>query len=386
MARGGQQVMRKGSNKYEHDDRLRCAGCGIAIQSENKEEPGFAPASATEKEVVICQRCFRIKHYNEASAVTVDQDEFLRLLSSIGSTDSLVVHIVDIFDFEGSLISGLQRFVGNNEVLLVVNKVDLLPKSINMNRMRNWVQRQAKLQGLRTVDVVLCSAKRNIGFDRVIEEIERYRNGRDVYVVGATNVGKSTLINRLINDYSDLDQELTTSRYPGTTLDAVHIPLEDGKAIIDTPGIVYSNRMTEIVPRSFLGTILPDKPIKPLVYQLNAGQTIFMGSIARFDFVEGERQSFTFYVSNAMNIHRTKLERADELYDQHKGELLGGPSREELEEIPGWTRHSLRVKRGSFNDIYISGLGWIQVNSDSGALLDVYAPKGIKVILRDSMI
>ena len=369
----------------EHN-QLRCAGCGVLIQTEDKQKAGFVPASALQKTPIICQRCFRIKHYNEAASVTIDQDEFLRLLSGIGNTNSLVVHIVDIFDFEGSLISGLQRFVGNNPVLLVVNKVDLLPKALNMNRLRNWVQHQAKLQGLRTVEVVLCSAKRNIGFERVIEEIDRFREGRDIYVVGATNVGKSTLINRLIRDYSDLEEELTTSRYPGTTLDAVHIPLDDGKAIIDTPGIVYTSRMTEIVPRSFLGTLLPEKQIKPLVYQLNSGQSIFMGSIARFDFVEGERQSFTFYVSNALNIHRTKLEKADELYEQHKGELLGGPSKDELESIPAWTRHSLRVKRGQFQDVYISGLGWIQVNSDSGALLEIYAPKGIKVLLRDSMI
>lgn len=373
--------------QHEKDkQQLSCAGCGVSIQTEKKELPGFVPESALEKEPLICQRCFRIKHYNEASSVALDQDDFLRLLSGIGNTQSLVVHIVDIFDFEGSMISGLQRFVGNNPVLLVVNKVDLLPKSINMNRIRNWVQRQAKEEGLRTVEVVLCSAKRNIGFERVIEEIEKHRDGRDVYVVGATNVGKSTLINRLIHDYSDLEQELTTSRYPGTTLDAVRIPLDDGKAIIDTPGIVYSSRMTEIVPRSFLGTLLPDKPIKPLVYQLNEGQTLFFGSIARFDFVEGERQSFTLYVANGMNIHRTKLERADELYAEHKGELLGGPTLEELEEIPGWTRHTIRIKRGSFSDIYISGLGWIQVNRDSGALVDVYAPKGIKVLQRDSMI
>ncbi|KRE47165.1 ribosome biogenesis GTPase YqeH [Paenibacillus sp. Soil522] len=363
-----------------------CAGCGVTLQTQSSELPGFLPKAANERDEVICQRCFRIRNYNEASSVAVDQDDFLKLLGSIGSTDSLVVHIVDLYDFEGSLISGLQRFVGNNPVLLVVNKIDLLPKAMNVNRLRNWVQKQAKEEGLRTVDVVLCSAKRNMGFERVIEALEHYRNGRDVYVVGATNVGKSTLINRLIRDYSDMERELTTSRYPGTTLDAVHIPLEDGKTIIDTPGIVYSTRMTEVVPRSFLGSLLPDKPIKPLVYQLNAGQTLFIGSLVRFDFVEGDRQSFTFYVSNALNMHRTKLERADELYADHRGQLLGGPTVEELEEIPAWTRHSLRVKRGVNKDVFISGLGWIQVNGTGGALIDIYAPKGVKVMLRDSMI
>ncbi|MUT66283.1 ribosome biogenesis GTPase YqeH [Paenibacillus sp. NEAU-GSW1] len=368
----------------EHESS--CAGCGVRLQSEHPEEPGYLPEAALKREPVICQRCFRIRNYNEASSVAVDQDDFLRLLGSIGTTDSLVVHIVDLYDFEGSLISGLQRFVGNNPVLLVVNKVDLLPKSMNLNRIRNWVQKQAKAEGLRTLDIVLCSAKRNIGFDHVIEALDRHRKGRDVYVVGATNVGKSTLINRLIRDYSDMERELTTSRYPGTTLDAIHIPLDDGKAIIDTPGIVYASRMTEIVPRSFLQTLLPDKPIKPLVYQLNDKQTLFISSLVRFDFVEGERQSFTLYISNALNVHRTKLERADELYSEHRGELLGAPSRAELDEMPAWTRHSLRVPRGANKDVFISGLGWIQVNGISGAILDLYAPKGIKVLLRDSLI
>lgn len=363
-----------------------CAGCGAALQTADRDKPGFVPEAAMERETVICQRCFRIKNYNEASSVALDHDEFLRLLGSIGGTDSLVVHIVDLFDFEGSLISGLQRFVGGNPVLLVVNKIDLLPKGTNYNRIRNWVQREAKAQGLRVVDVVLCSAKRNMGFEHVIEALEEYRGRRDVYIVGATNVGKSTLINRLIRDYSDLDRELTVSRYPGTTLDAVRIPLDDGKAIIDTPGIVYPSRLTEMVPREMLQSLLPDKPIKPLVYQLNPGQTLFLGSLIRFDYVEGERLSFTLYISGGLPVHRTKLERADELYEQHKGELLSPPNAEQLAEIPAWTRHSLRIPRGVTSDIFISGLGWIAVNGESGALTEVYAPKGTKVLVRDSLI
>ncbi|MEK3882589.1 ribosome biogenesis GTPase YqeH [Paenibacillus sp. PL2-23] len=365
---------------------ISCAGCGVKLQASSPDMPGYVPESAAKSEHVICQRCFRIRHYNEAASVAVDQDDFLKLLGSIGTTDSLVVHIVDLYDFEGSLITGLGRFVGNNPVLLVVNKIDLLPKGMNTNRIRNWVQKQAKSHGLRTVDVVLCSAKRNMGFEHVIDAIGRYRGNRDVYVVGATNVGKSTLINRLIRDYSDMERELTTSRYPGTTLDAVNIPLEDGKSIIDTPGIVYTSRMAEVVPRTFLGSLLPDKPIKPLVYQLNEGQTLFIGSLVRFDFVEGERQSFTLYISNALNVHRTKLERAESLYEEHKGELLGAPTLDELADIPAWTRHSLRIRQGEKQDVFVSGLGWIQVNGMRGALVDVYAPKGVKVLLRDSMI
>jgi hypothetical protein len=369
-----------------HEGGRRCAGCGVRLQTEHRDQPGYLPEAAAGREPVICQRCFRIKNYNEASTVTVDQDEFLRLLGGIASTDSLVVHIVDLFDFEGSLISGLQRFVGHNEVLLVVNKIDLLPKVTNWNRLRNWVQRRAKENGLKAADIVLCSAKKGAGFDRVVDAVARMRGSRDVYVVGATNVGKSTLINRLISDYSDLDRELTVSRYPGTTLDAVRIPLDDGRFIVDTPGIVYESRLTEIVPRRDLSALLPDKQLKPLTFQLNERQTLFFGALARFDFVEGERQSFTAYVSNGIPVHRTKLERADELYAEHKGVMLAPPSREDLEKLPSWTRHRLRIPPSSRLDVFVSGLGWIKANGSSGALVDLFAPRGVKVMLRESMI
>lgn len=363
-----------------------CAGCGIGLQHEEKNKLGYVPAEALQKDPIICQRCYRIKHYNESSSITLKQDDFLKLLGSIGQTRALVVNIVDIFDFEGSMISGLARFVGSNPIVLVVNKIDLLPKVTNMNRIVNWVQRQAKEQGLKVADVVLCSAKKNLGFDRVIQSLQEHRGDRDIFVVGATNVGKSTLINRLIADFSDLQSELTTSQYPGTTLDLVKIPLEDGKFIVDTPGIVYQHRMTELVSKRDLNRLMPDKPLKPMVFQLNEGQTLFFGALARFDFIKGERQSFTCFTSNAIQIHRTKLERADELYAEHKGEMLTPPSKADLEELPKLTKHPIHIPKGKKMDVQVSGLGWIKINSDTGAELAIHAPKGVKVAVRESLI
>ncbi len=365
---------------------ITCAGCGAKIQSERKDALGYVPASAVSREPVVCQRCFRIKHYNEVSTVALDESDFLRILGHIGTQRALVVHIVDLFDFEGSIISGLPRFVGHNSVLLVGNKVDLFPKNVNRNRILNWMQMQAKEAGLKPADTVVCSARSGEGFERLIELIDEYRRRQDVYIVGATNVGKSSLINRLIRDFSEMDAELTVSRYPGTTLDMVHIPLDDGKAVIDTPGIVYKSRLTELIGKADLAAITPDKPLKPLVYQLNAEQTLFFGALARFDFVKGEHQSFTCYVASGLKVHRTKLERADALYQDHRGAMLQPPSAERLAELPEWTKHAIRIPRGGGKDILISGLGFIKANSEAGAEVVIHAPRGVKVVLRDALL
>lgn len=58
-------------------------------------------------------------------------------LNGIGKSDALVVKIVDIFDFNGSWLPGLHRFVGNNKVLLVGNKADLIPKSVKHDKVKH---------------------------------------------------------------------------------------------------------------------------------------------------------------------------------------------------------------------------------------------------------
>ncbi len=37
---------------------------------------------------------------------------FLRMLNEISSKDALIVNVVDIFDFSGTIITGMQRFAG----------------------------------------------------------------------------------------------------------------------------------------------------------------------------------------------------------------------------------------------------------------------------------
>lgn len=362
----------------------QCIGCGAVIQTENKDGLGYAPASSLEKETIICQRCFRLKNYNEIQPVSLTDDDFLRILNGLGEQQGLIVKIVDIFDFNGSWLPGLHRFVGKNPVLLVANKVDLLPKSVKEKKVINWLKREAKALGLKPIDVMLVSAHKGRGMAEVVEAIETYRNGKDVFVVGCTNVGKSTFINRIIKQATGEGEVITTSHFPGTTLDMIEIPLDDGSALYDTPGIINHHQMAHYLDASELKYIMPKKEIKPKVYQQNAGQTLFIGALARFDFVHGERSAFTVHVANDLPIHRTKLEKADALYAEHKGELLAPPSKEFIEQLPELVRHEFSIKEAK-TDIVFSGLGWITAQH-ANVVVAAYAPKGVQVFIRPSLI
>lgn len=362
-----------------------CIGCGVQIQTEDKQKAGYVPASALEKEDTICWRCFRITHYNEVSSVEMTDDDYLNILHSIGESKGLVVKIVDMFDFNGSWINGLPRFVGNKSILLVGNKVDLLPKSVNLKRMKNWMKQSAKELGLKPVDVYLCSAAKGIGIEELVSAMDHYRQGENIFVVGVTNVGKSTFINQILKRVATADEPLlTTSRFPGTTLNMIQIPLEDGQALYDTPGVINRRQMAHYISEKDYKIVFPNHTLKPKVYQLKEKQTLFFGGLARIDFVQGENQSFVCYLSNDLHIHRTKMENADELYSKHVGEMLSPPRKEQLAEWPKLVKHSFRIKKEQ-TDIVFSGLGWLTLKG-SGAYVEAYAPEGVAVTLRKALI
>ena len=93
------------------EEKLQCVGCGVEIQTERPDELGYAPKSALEKEEIICQRCFRLKNYNELQPVSLTDDDFLSILNGLGTQQGLIVKIVDIFDLTvvGYLVSPFCR-------------------------------------------------------------------------------------------------------------------------------------------------------------------------------------------------------------------------------------------------------------------------------------
>lgn len=362
---------------------MKCYGCGAIIQSENEKHIGYVPKNAINNEQVLCQRCFRLKNYHQLQETSLTKDDFLKILQQIGEKDCLVVYIVDLFDFNGSMIQGLMRHISYNDVLVLANKRDLLPKSVKDRKLEHWVRRQLKEEGIKPLDVIITSGKKNLNFDEIFDAIQEYRKQRDVYIVGVTNVGKSTFINALLKHYAQVNDEhfITVSEFPGTTLNFIEIPLDDQSVLYDTPGIINENQMTHIISLKDIKKVIPQSELKPIVYQLQSKQTLYISGLARIDYIKGEQASFVTYFSKNLKIHRTKLEKANDLYNRHKTlqyEIEG------IESIEQMKTYSFHIPNGKC-DIVISGLGFITINSNGGDI-EVKVPPRISVFIRESLI
>lgn len=325
----------------------KCVGCGILLQNEHEDMLGYV---SNISDNLLCQRCFRIRNYSDYKTVIKDNNEFFNILKSINSTKDLVVLVVDVFNISNNL--NIIRKYLNNDILIVLTKRDLLPKSVNDIKLIEYIRDF----NLNQVDTVVISSNKNYNFDNLYNLINKYKKSNDVYIVGFTNAGKSTMINKLIYNYSSCSDMITTSFLPSTTLDNINIKLNDELNIIDTPGILFEGSFYDILNGKDLKKIIPKKEIKPLSYQIKGKQFILVDKFLKLGL---SNINVVLYMSNNLNVKRYY---------------------KDIETV-NFVKHHLKVCN---SDIVVEGLGFIKVIGCG--YIDVYTFKDVCVYIRNSLI
>ena len=333
-------------NKY-------CLGCGVRLQDNNVLLEGYTNDISKD----LCKRCFRLKHYGEYEMVTKSNDEYIEIIKNVGKTKSLVLYVVDLISIPQDL-GKIKEYLKNNKIILVLNKKDMLPLSVTDKKIMEYIK---SLYEDLFVDVVVVSANKNYNLDKLMKVIKKNRVYKNVYVVGNTNAGKSTLINKLIANYSIDTSLITISSMPSTTLNEIKIPFKDF-FLIDTPGLVSSHNIINYIDEDNIKKLSSQKEIKPRTYQIKRGQALIFEDFLRIDYIEGDKNSFTVFASNNINVKRI---------NGNRHETLKNLSRKEI---------TLKYHE----DIVIEGFGFIKTILEGKVY--VYVDKDVSVFTRKSMI
>lgn len=357
-----------------------CIGCGGVLQNDDKTRPFYTPKPLLESD--YCQRCYKMTHYNEVIPSSLSEEDYQTMIATISEKKALIVMVIDLFDLEGSIMPQLSKLTARKETLVIANKLDLLPKSVNHAKLRHRVLKRLHENDIKPVDLILTSAKKRFQIDAIIEKIFEYSKGLDAYIIGATNVGKSTLVNAFLQaSLMKNETFITTSSVRGTTQGFIEIPFEEC-LLIDTPGLFNKNHIARYLGDASYQILQPKKEVKALVFQLNEGQTLWFSGLARLDFIEGENVSFIVYAASTLKIHRQKTLNAEGFYEKHRYGLLDLPK--ENDPYPPLKKHAFTLKKSDKYDIVIPGLLFISIKGD--AKIIIHSPSGVNPYQREALI
>lgn len=326
----------------------KCIGCGTVLQSTDKNKIGYIPPQK-EKEAKYCERCFKITHYNEKLILPLENINNY-IIEEVNKNNKYVFFMIDLLNINEETINTFKSIKSNKT--LIISKLDIIPKSIKENIITTWLKDTYKINE----EIVYLSTKKNINTRFIIKTLEE-KNLDKAYVLGFTNAGKSTLINKICEQNNVEGRTITTSILPNTTVDFINIPCTENITIIDSPGFTLNNTLYNETEYDLMKNILPKNTLKPITQQTKENTSLIIED--RIKINTSNKNSLTFYMSNSIKLE--KLFNSDKLNELNKKEYT--------------------IKDNS--DIVIKGLGFINVKK--ACTVTIYNKNEELIEIRESM-
>ncbi|XP_050227436.1 GTP-binding protein BRASSINAZOLE INSENSITIVE PALE GREEN 2, chloroplastic [Mercurialis annua] len=429
---------------YEEDDNLDLDGFAPAsigygniteeiIEKEKRKKEERKVSKAEKKrraregkrekdETTVCARCHSLRNYGQVKNQTAenlipdfDFDKLIatRLIkpSSKGNA-TVVVIVVDCVDFDGSFpkratMSLFKALEGTKndfkasknlpKLVLVATKVDLLPSQISPTRLDKWVRQRAKAGGAPKLSgVYLVSSRKDLGVKNLLSFVKELAGPRgNVWVIGAQNAGKSTLINAFAKKEGAKVTKLTEAPVPGTTLGILRIGgiLSAKAKMYDTPGLLHPYLMSMRLNREEQKMVEIRKELQPRTYRATVGQAVHIGGLVRLDLNQASVKTIyiTVWTSPNISLHLGKIENADEFWKNHVGIRLQPPvGTDRAAELGEWKEREIKVSGTSWDvnciDIAVAGLGWFSLGLKGEATLTLWTYDGIEITSREPLV
>ena len=292
-----------------------CFGCGVKLQYSNKDAKGYVPENKL-NDAKYCMRCFKLMHYGVNINDTVPKrvEEILYL---VNSDDKFTIFMCDFLSLSDKIINIYNKIKGKK--LLLVSKIDVIPKDIKIDTIRKYIMNNYKVNNVRFV-----SSVNGYGIDSLINYLIT-NNIRECYILGETNSGKSTLINNILDAFDSKLTKTTISSSKNTTLDFIRLNVNNNLTIIDSPGFVTDSYEVNCPIK---------KIIKPLTYQMKDGEAL---KIDKFYLKFSIATSITIYSAYELEIKKYYKDDISFTYNE---------------------------KINSNSDVVIYGLGFINVKNE----------------------
>ena len=188
-----------------------------------------------------------------------------RLIQEKINLIDVVYEVVDARMPYSSKIKDIDEFIKNKPRIMVMTKADLCDRE----ETNKWI----KYYENKGYKVILMDLERNTNLkpllaatDKLMEEETKKRESKGllkrrtrILIVGIPNVGKSTLINRLVGKKAQ-----TTGNKPGVTKQLDWIRINENLELLDSPGILWPKLDEELVAFNLASLTAIKEEVLPL--------------------------------------------------------------------------------------------------------------------------
>lgn len=363
---------------------IRCHNCGAILQSVSKSKPGFISKAVIENgvpKIPYCNVCYdKMLTLNTSNLQHETDKDILKILNDAIATDALVVWMVDLFTFNGTLNPDIVKKVKKLNVIVVGSKRDLFPSFVTDEMLTRYLDERFSEVGINPVTISLIGNEDNIDIENISKEFKEQRKYRDIYLIGEVNSGKTTLINKFLKTYVNKTKwQIKTELYPGTNSSVLEIPLSNSSFFYELPDISNSTSCLSKVEKEVQKVITPRKEIVMTRKFIGEGNAIVVGNLGCLYHIKGPRWSIRVYMAEKCELKVTANSKVDDFLLENSRKKTHRPVSSRFTTFRDYDMFEYDLEDdGLRHDIAIEGLCWFSTRG-KGQTFRVLLPKGVAV-------
>ncbi len=334
---------------------MHCKGCGAKLQVTDPKFMGYALSLEND----FCQSCFRLKNYGES------HDHFHPEDLPILEKDALIVMVSSILNLDMLFEYPVYRYQSEGTFVYLINQMDLLPKQTNTDILLENAIKKAKDLSVPYLDIIMMSAKNLSDIENLKSYLSEFKQ-QHIYLIGVQNSGKTTIFKALTDN-----KDALAFKKAGLTQEPLYHKM-DHQVLWDMPGLFQKGYIHEFLPYDTYKKIIPDKELKPKIYQMKKDQTLIIEGLVSVSV--SKPTSLVLYLDSKIQIHKTNITRVKELFNEKEKHFSIV--------VDDYEKKVFRVSEGK-QQITLADFGFIHL--DGPNTIELYQPKGLHITLTEAL-
>ena len=358
---------------------IRCQSCGAILQSENKNQPGYISKNVIENgipKIPYCNTCYEKMLALNASHLhqSVDKDT-LKILKDATATDALIIWVVDLFSFNGTLNPDIAKKIKKLDVVVFGTKKDLFDHADES--LTRFIEERFEEYGIKPTWIHLLG-KDNINDTKdVMKKLNELRKGHDIYMIGNFNSGKTTFINSFLQNYVNKTKwTIKTEKYPDTEANVLEIPLTNSTFFYELPDLSNDTSVLSKVEKEVQRIITPKKEVIMKRFIIGDGSAIMVGGLAMLSVLTGHHASYRVFCSESVELKSISNDKVDATLNKIIKNHSLKPVSKRFVSFEDFDLFEYDLENDDQrHDISIEGLCWFSMRG-KGQTVRVMIPKG----------